>query len=396
VSTYDFQPVIRRLEELEWTQARFERHIDVSPGMVTHWKKGTRVPNEENRLKLDAFLGAPPKIMALLVCRSPWMDVYRGVTDDDPDPDLSKGECWNFLEMPDGCCYGYAEITRFGNLAINKLGARDQDTKIDGVLVVFAATNPDDNRFVVVGWYTNATVYRETFRIGDLGFCRPGRDGDVVNSWVRFKTNDATLISADDRCFQMPRANDPQPNGGFGGIGNAGVWYGLNDQALNDRKMSPEARQSGIQFRTELTEYIEKHNDPDVGSAGEGTRTRVTHCGWRREAAFRNRILQADNKKCTLTSETTPEVLDAAHIVPVADDGGDAPCNGITLRTDLHRLFDARPRLFTFDTCGRVVDVAEQLSPYYRDLLQDKRLPDTTLERVRETLCNLKGECDGA
>ena len=324
--------------------------------------------------------------MAILVCRSPWMNVYRGVTDDDPEPDLTNGECWNFLEMPDGYCYGYAEIGHFGNLNIIRLGARNQDTKIDGVLVVFAATNPDDNRFVVVGWYTNATVFRETSQIGGLGFCRPGRDGDIVNSWVRFKTNDATLISADDRRFQMPQSRDPQPNGGFGGIGQAGVWYGLNDT-----EMPP-----GIQFRKKLTEYIEKHNDPDVGPAREGTRTRVTHCGWRREAAFRNRILQADNKKCILTCETTPEVLDAAHLVPVADGGGDAQCNGITLRTDLHRLFDARPRLFTFDTCGRVANVAEQLSPYYRDLLQDKRLPDTTLERVRETLSNLKGECDGA
>ena len=327
--------------------------------------------------------------MAILVCRSDWMNVYRGVTDDDPNPDLDNGECWNFLEMPDGYCYGYAEIQNFGNLNISRLGARDQYKKINGVLVVFAATNPDDGRFVVVGWYTNATVFRETFRIGDLGFCRPGRNGGVINTWVRFKTNDATLISAADRRFQMPGSRDPQPNGGFGGIGQTGVWYGLNDQEMT--KLSPEAQQAGKQFRKRLIEYIEKHNDPDVGSAVEGTRTRVTYCGWRREAAFRDRILQADNKKCTLTCETTPEVLDAAHLVPVADGGGDAQCNGITLRTDLHRLFDARPRLFTFDTCGRVVDVAEQLSPYYRGLLQDKHLPDTTLERVRETLVQLEG-----
>ena len=56
MSTYDFQPVIRRLEELEWAQAKLERHIDVSPGMVTRWSKEERVPNEENRRKLDDFL----------------------------------------------------------------------------------------------------------------------------------------------------------------------------------------------------------------------------------------------------------------------------------------------------------------------------------------------------
>ena len=56
MSTYDFQPVIRRLEELDWTQAKLERHIRVSLGMVTRWRKGERAPNEENRQKLDAFL----------------------------------------------------------------------------------------------------------------------------------------------------------------------------------------------------------------------------------------------------------------------------------------------------------------------------------------------------
>ena len=56
MSTYDFRPVSRRLEELEWTQAKLERHIGVSPGMVTRWSKEERVPNEENRRRLDDFL----------------------------------------------------------------------------------------------------------------------------------------------------------------------------------------------------------------------------------------------------------------------------------------------------------------------------------------------------
>ena len=56
MSTYDFRPVIRRLEELGWSQAELERHIDVSSGMVSHWKVGRRTPSEENRQKLDDFL----------------------------------------------------------------------------------------------------------------------------------------------------------------------------------------------------------------------------------------------------------------------------------------------------------------------------------------------------
>ena len=56
MSTYDFRPVIRRLKELEWSQAELERLIGVGRGMVSHWKEGTRVPNEENRRRLDDFL----------------------------------------------------------------------------------------------------------------------------------------------------------------------------------------------------------------------------------------------------------------------------------------------------------------------------------------------------
>ena len=62
MSTYDIQPVIRRLEELGWTQAKLDRHIGVSRGMVSHWKKGTRVPSEESRQKLDAFLADEPLV----------------------------------------------------------------------------------------------------------------------------------------------------------------------------------------------------------------------------------------------------------------------------------------------------------------------------------------------
>ena len=56
MSKYDFQPIIRRLEELEWTQSKLERHVGASSGMVSHWKHRRRVPGKEFRQKLDDFL----------------------------------------------------------------------------------------------------------------------------------------------------------------------------------------------------------------------------------------------------------------------------------------------------------------------------------------------------
>ena len=106
--------------------------------------------------------------------------------------------------------------------------------------------------------------------------------------------------------------------------------------------------------------------------------------GSKREAQFRTTILDCDDHRCVLTGETTKNALDAAHLIPAAKGENDVPCNGITLRADLHRLFDAD--LFTFDHDGRVVAIARELSEAYRRLLQNRRLPPSTLGRVRATL----------
>jgi hypothetical protein len=56
---------------------------------------------------------------------------------------------------------------------------------------------------------------------------------------------------------------------------------------------------------------------------------------------FRSEVLSAYAGRCVVTDTTVPEVLEAAHIVPVRYGGTDSINNGICLRTDIHRLFDA-------------------------------------------------------
>ena len=108
----------------------------------------------------------------------------------------------------------------------------------------------------------------------------------------------------------------------------------------------------------------------------------------KREAKFRNKILTCDSDRCVLTGEATEKALDAAHLIPANMGGPDISCNGIALRADLHRLFDAG--LFTFAKDGRVVvDIAPGLSEDYRQLLENcDRLPSSTHERVRVTLAS--------
>ena len=119
-------------------------------------------------------------------------------------------------------------------------------------------------------------------------------------------------------------------------------------------------------------------------------RPHARYHGSRREAGFREMILTFDDHRCVLTCEATTHALDAAHLIPAAMGENDVPPNGITLRADLHRLFDAG--LFTFAADGRVEIAIEvdsdrrKVSEVYRRDLRSLRLRAPTLARVRETL----------
>ncbi|MYA59936.1 MAG: HNH endonuclease [Chloroflexi bacterium] len=120
-------------------------------------------------------------------------------------------------------------------------------------------------------------------------------------------------------------------------------------------------------------------------AAAQG-RPRATYLRSRRYGQFRSVILAADGHRCVLTGESTTAALEAAHLIPAKLGENDKPFNGIALRADLHRLFDAG--LFTFAEDGEIVlaDEDAATSRDYRSLLRHKRLPDDTLYRVRDTL----------
>jgi putative restriction endonuclease len=58
------------------------------------------------------------------------------------------------------------------------------------------------------------------------------------------------------------------------------------------------------------------------------------------QGIFRVKVLDAYGRACAVTSEHSLPVLEAAHIKPYADGGEHAISNGLSLRFDLHRLFD--------------------------------------------------------
>ncbi len=60
------------------------------------------------------------------------------------------------------------------------------------------------------------------------------------------------------------------------------------------------------------------------------------------QASFRVLVTDAYKRRCAITGENTLVALEAAHIVPYAKDGSTHDIrNGLLLRADFHRLFDA-------------------------------------------------------
>lgn len=59
------------------------------------------------------------------------------------------------------------------------------------------------------------------------------------------------------------------------------------------------------------------------------------------QGTFQAVVLDAYGRQCAITSERAVPALDAAHIRPFADEPKHELTNGLLLRSDVHRLFDA-------------------------------------------------------
>jgi putative restriction endonuclease len=108
------------------------------------------------------------------------------------------------------------------------------------------------------------------------------------------------------------------------------------------------------------------------------------------QGAFRVVVTDAYQRRCAITGESTLPVLEAAHIKPFAKSGVHEVSNGMLLRSDFHRLFDAG---FVTVTPELRIEVSAQIKeqwfngkPYYR--LHGKTLsnvPQDPVNRPSET-----------
>jgi hypothetical protein len=103
-------------------------------------------------------------------------------------------------------------------IAIERLGASKGDESVDGITVVWTARRPGGGTYVV-GWYRNATVYRDEQAVPGRGY-RLHRGNHITAFNVEAPSSDVTLLAEDARTLAVPRAKAVK-----GGMGQSNIWY---------------------------------------------------------------------------------------------------------------------------------------------------------------------------
>lgn len=162
--------------------------------------------------------------MPLLFCNVGWMKHYNGIDGDS----IKRGgeynqhsighEVCNFSNNA-GTLYGYVQPT--GQIKIERLGAGKKDDSVSGVTVVWTA-GPKSGGTVVVGWYKDATVFREAQKIVKPNAIQ--KKNNVGNYRVKASTENAVLLPVELRELIIPRAVK-------GGIGQSNVWFADKEES---------------------------------------------------------------------------------------------------------------------------------------------------------------------
>lgn len=104
-----------------------------------------------------------------------------------------------------------------------------------------------------------------------------------------------------------------------------------------------------------LKRWLRKSSTPAPQDAvGRVTREVLQRLG---QGAFRDEALRLFGSECAVTGTSHSAVLQAAHIVPVADGGTHSAANTLLLRSDIHNLFDLGLLTITRGLKIRVSDV---------------------------------------
>ena len=120
----------------------------------------------------------------------------------------------NFLPYK-GKVYGYVHPSRGGQIKIERLGAGTDDLSVSNVTVIWTAKRPQVGT-VVIGWYKDATVHRES---QEFRSSFPQKKEHQIKSYrIETLENNAKLLPIDHRTLDVPKAGSVE-----GGMGQSNV-----------------------------------------------------------------------------------------------------------------------------------------------------------------------------
>lgn len=310
-----------------------------------------------------------------------WMKNYNGETDVDKPKDGGiwdeKNEVCNFANI-NGRCYGFVYPTNMGPINIDRIGADPTAEYIDGVTIVWTAKHKHFGT-VVVGWYRNATVWRNARQITNSPLHLKNK---VDQFYAECDFDNTILLPELERKFPIPRGKE--------GMGQYLIWYAdsktgsdthkklakyINQTTeMRDHEATQISRMGGGitsigAFDPELNELVEdvsRIEDAD-DSPSEKAALINARLG---QGRFRKFLDIFWNESCAVTGCTIREVLRASHIKPWRECSNNKerldPDNGILLSAHLDALFDKG--LISFNDDGSML-ISAKISKIERDRL---------------------------
>lgn len=107
-----------------------------------------------------------------------------------------------------------------------------------------------------------------------------------------------------------------------------------------------------------------------------GVRERVSTTRWNRNDGFREIILTSYGRKCAICRCDEERILEAAHIIAVADGGSDDISNGICLCANHHLMLDSKLITIDFETntLSFVSDSVKKMPwyPHFQEVYEGK------------------------
>jgi hypothetical protein len=126
-----------------------------------------------------------------------------------------------------------------------------------------------------------------------------------------------------------------------------------------------DGRLFSLTFASAAPTKIQDHDDSDdepFQMLGNSSRKKMTLTRQRPgQPRFKLKVIQRYGMRCPLSGVTLPEMLDAVHLVPDADDGVSDPRNGLPMNAALHRAFDAG--LFAINPTTYAVECRPDITP---------------------------------